>query len=186
MKRATVVLAVAVGTHCASGADPRADDEAVSAVGASRPRGHQAEVVPAGTGSLQAGIATRLFDRQTEVLSRVRGDDGVTYVAGLFSGRTAIGDWVLKSRGEDDVYVARVEADGRVAWARAVGSEAAESSPEITLQDARVRLFAMTSGEADCGGASLARWSSPMFFICVFSQEDGRLVGGGAFPTGSP
>lgn len=186
---ATIVIAAVVGIHCAIGTAPRADDEVVPSTGQERPGapGPAAplpDVPPEGAPPV---AVTRFFDRQTGVLSRANGGDGVTYVAGLFSGRTALGDFVLKSRGGDDVFLARVEPNGRVAWARSVGSREAESAPEVSVQeDGHVRLFAKTTGEVDCGGGPLGKWSSPMFFMCDFRPEDGTLVSAGAFPTGSP
>ena len=121
-----------------------------------------------------------------EDVSSARGDDGATYVAGLFSGTLTSGDFRLQSHGYQDVYLARIERDGRVAWARAVGSKREERDPRVTFEDGEVKLFAFTDGQVDCGRGPLGRtWSSPMFFFCVF-ERSGQAKSGGTFPTGNP
>lgn len=119
-------------------------------------------------------------------VSRATGDDGATYVAGLFSGAIASGDFRLASKGANDVYLARIEDDGRVAWARAIGSKGNESEPQVSFEDGEVKLLGFTDGAVDCGGGALGpTWSSPMFFVCVFAAT-GQPRSGGMFPTGNP
>lgn len=111
------------------------------------------------------------------------GDDGTTYVAGIFSGALRIGSSVLTSHGGDDVFLASVAPDGRIAWSRAVGSKGKESGAKVSFEDGRVKLVAMTDGAVDCGRGPLQTWSSEAFFLCTFAP-DGDPIDGASFPTG--
>lgn len=180
-------MLAAVGLHCGGRVDSStALDELTPR---SEPIADTEHAAPPTTG--ERGVAEEapafspMFVR-TSTVSRVRGATGETYVAGVFSGRIPAGEGFLESRGGDDVFVARVEADGDVAWARSVGSKGQESRPEVEFEEGKVRVFAFTTGQADCGGGPVGNtWSSPMFFFCTFSPR-GELLSGGIFPTGSP
>jgi hypothetical protein len=176
------------GIHCGSTASGLAQDDAEATAG-------PPSVAPAQRPAAATSDDSRdddrpapvrfLGDEDSSVTSRAVGDDGVSYVAGLFSGALAAGGATLRSHGGDDVFVARLERNGRVAWARAVGSKHAESSPRVTFRDGQVKLMALAGGEVDCGQGPLNTWSSDMFFLCVFGA-DGEPLNGGTFPTGEP
>jgi hypothetical protein len=185
MNRAATILLTAVGLHCGGRVDPSSNalDELTPR---SEPTADTEQAAPPAAVVAEEKPAFSPMFVRTSAVSRARGEAGETYVAGVFSGRIPVGEGFLESRGGDDVFVARVESDGEVAWARSVGSKGQESRPEVELEEGKVRVFAFTDGQADCGGGPVGTtWSSPMFFLCTFSPQ-GELVSGGIFPTGSP
>jgi hypothetical protein len=190
MKGAATIVLAAVGLHCGGRVDPSSTafdeltppSEPIADTGQAPP---PSAVEQAAAGAEEEPAFSPMFVR-TSAVTRARGEAGETYVAGVFSGRIPAGEGFLESRGGDDVFVARVEAGGEVAWARSVGSKGQESRPEVEFEEGKVRVFAFTTGQADCGGGPVGTtWSSPMFFLCTFSPR-GELVSGGIFPSGSP
>ena len=117
----------------------------------------------------------------TVFTSVVRGEDGALYAAGTFEGWLTVGDDTLKSRGAEDVVLVRLDANGRVAWAKSIGSNRAERSPKVTFAEGKVRILAETDGQVDCGQGDMGHWDSGMFFYCLY-DVDGTALGGGTFP----
>lgn len=180
----SVLLAAAVGIHC-SGPDPYAEDgmgggEAVGTeepVRAAPPPDEDA-ADPRWPRSAEAGPPSI-------ITTTAHGDGGALYAAGTFRGWLVVDDEAYRSKGEDDVFLVRYDADGRIAWVRTIGSVRAERMPKVTFVDGEVKLMARTDGEVDCGSGAMAKWSSEMFFYCMYDAE-GAALGGGSFPTGSP
>jgi hypothetical protein len=111
---------------------------------------------------------------------------GATYATGTFTDSVAIGDTLIRSRGDKDVFLVKLSPTGALAWVRAVGSVALESAPHVSLEDeGRVIILGMTKGEMDCGTGPLNTWDSPTFFLCIFGGPDGRTLAAGVFPTGN-
>jgi hypothetical protein len=121
--------------------------------------------------------------RTAKVTSTATTEDGLRYVAGVFSGSLEVGGLVLESHGGDDIFLAGLWPDSKVRWARAIGSKGNESAPKVTFAEGRVTLVAMTGGAVDCGAGPLNTWSSETFFVCTFGA-DGTPINGGTFPTG--
>lgn len=120
------------------------------------------------------------------ITSSVSDDKGARYATGTFVGVVAIGDTVIKSRGDKDVFLLKLDPAGKFLWVRAVGSASVESSPRVTLEGTgRVSVIGMTTGEMDCGSGPLPTWSSDTFFLCIFGGDGLSLVSG-VFPTGAP
>jgi hypothetical protein len=111
---------------------------------------------------------------------------GATYAAGTFEDDIVVGGTLLKSKGDKDVFLLKVDARGVLEWVRAVGSAYAETKPRVTLDGAGVNVIGMTEGRMDCGLGPLGTWSSATFFVCVFGAADGASLSGGVFPTGAP
>lgn len=120
------------------------------------------------------------------ITSSVSDENGARYATGTFVGVVAIGDTVIKSRGDKDVFLLKLDPAGKFLWVRAVGSASAESAPRVTLESTgRVSVLGMTTGEMDCGSGPLPTWSSDTFFLCIFGGDGLSLVSG-VFPTGAP
>ena len=117
------------------------------------------------------------------VTTSASASDGTRYVAGIFSGAIRVGPTLVTSHGGDDVFLARVQSTGHIAWARAVGSKGKESGAKVDFEDGRVKLVAMTDGAVDCGRGPLQTWDSETFFLCTFGP-DGSPIDGASFPTG--
>jgi hypothetical protein len=97
-----------------------------------------------------------------------------------------IGETLLRSKGDKDVFLMKIDSTGTFVWVRAVGSAYAEREPRVTLEGAEVNVIGMTDGAMDCGSGPLATWSSATFFFCIFGAADGASLSGGVFPTGTP
>lgn len=121
----------------------------------------------------------------TVFTSVVRGDDGALYATGTFAGWLTVGNDTVRSKGADDVVLVKVDAEGRITWVKAIGSIQQERSPKVTFLDGKVRILAQTEGQVDCGSGDMGKWSSGMFFYCLYSP-DGTALGGATFPTGAP
>lgn len=120
------------------------------------------------------------------ITSSVSDEHGARYATGTFVGVVSIGDTVIKSRGDKDVFLLKLDPAGKFLWVRAVGSASAESAPRVTLESpGRVSVLGMTTGEMNCGSGPLPTWSSATFFLCIFGGDGLSLVSG-VFPTGAP
>jgi hypothetical protein len=151
----------------AKGTEPSADEESAPSDGDRR------------WGTEVEGLPPALFT------TSVSGDDGAIYAAGTFAGALVVGGQRLRSRGADDVVLVKLDARGRVTWAKSIGSTREERAPKVTFADGTVRILAETRGEVDCGSGGMRTWSSSMFFYCVYAA-DGTAIGGDSFPTGAP
>ena len=191
-----LVLAAAVGIHCSAPAEqpgtssPELASEAANPAPGSATATTEAaaEKVPnhraRPTTDFWSVIADAVTTRVTSTI--VDPTSGATYAAGTFVDDVVIGGTFLKSKGDKDVFLLKVDAGGVVEWVRGVGSAYAETEPRVTLEGAEVNVIGMTAGRMDCGAGPLGTWSSDTFFLCVFGASDGASLSGGVFPTGGP
>jgi|GEM_PF-2199401 len=197
MRDVVVVLALAVGAvHCAAPVEREATT-AESGLGtpveATRARPAPEEGTPPASytgepvhvAGLDALVKTGEKPTVTSVAKDARGS---RFVTGTFRDRVTIGDTVLKSRGDKDVFLLKMEPSGALAWARSIGSEWQESAPRISVdaQTGKVTVVGMTDGAMDCGAGPLPTWDSETFFLCTFGNDDGTAIASGVFPTGLP
>lgn len=189
-----VIAAVSAAVHCgseglATGEGSEDSHEASAELSLARDGARWTELEPELAHELSASVRELLASDRFEaglggtVTTSASARDGTRYVAGVFSGAIRVGGTRLMSRGSDDVFLARVQAAGHVAWARAVGSEGKESGAKVAFEDGHVKLMAMTDGAVDCGRGPLRTWDSEAFFLCTF-EADGAPRGGASFPTG--
>jgi hypothetical protein len=185
----TIALAALAGVHCAAPTYSEAGDGAAAEQVATE----EPALVSPGTTSDDShtdkddprwginaeGLPPMLFT------SSVHGEDGAVYATGTFAGWLTVGGDTLKSKGDDDVVLVRLDANGRVTWAKSIGSIHEERSPKVTFVDGKVRILAETEGQVDCGSGDMGKWSSGMFFYCLYAP-DGTALGGATFPTGAP
>jgi hypothetical protein len=110
--------------------------------------------------------------------------DGATYTTGTFTGDIVIGKTLLVSKGEDDVFISKRNANEVVEWALSVGSVAEESAPHLALSSGHVNVIAMTTGNVDCGAGPLPNYANTgTWIMCEFDPTDGALVAGASFPV---
>lgn len=198
MRYATVgaLVAAAFGLHCGVPTDDPTDTSVPEVVAPAKPSRERpapapAEsavapsrsqlAVPALAALVHAGIAPR-------VTSTVTDDAGSVYVTGTFFGEVIIRNTTLKSKGETDVFLLKLDSTGGFLWVRGVGSAKVERAPRVMLSVAssRVTIVGLTDGDMDCGAGPMAPWSSGTFFVCIFGGTDGTSVSSGVFPTDSP
>ncbi len=79
-----------------------------------------------------------------EVVRSLTAPNGDIFIAGHFSGETFIGDVQLNSAGLQDIFVARLDASGRVLWAQSAGGELVDTVGGIAL-DASNNLYVVGS-----------------------------------------
>ena len=185
----TIAFAVLAGVHCSAPAysdsgvsasnDEVATEEPAAAPAGKTSSDDKADSDDPGFGVEAEGLPETLFT------TTVRGEDGALYAAGTFSGWLPVGGDMLKSKGADDVVLVRFDESGGITWVKSIGSNRDERSPKVTFIDGTVRLLAETEGQVDCGSGEMGKWSSGMFFYCLYGT-DGAALGGGTFPTGSP
>lgn len=194
-----LLVAAAVGIHCSAPAESSGDQssapELVTA-SPSTPPARQPEPEPDVGGPktpdhLEKNAPDLSFliedPEHTQVTSTVVDPTtGALYATGTFTDRVVIGGMRLRSRGDKDVFLLKVDAGGRFAWVRSVGSASEESAPRVKLDGTSVNLVGMTAGAMDCGTGPLPTWSSATFFFCIFGGTDGTSLSGGVFPTGAP
>ena len=91
----------------------------------------------------------------TEVVRTVSAPNGDIVIAGNFTGETVMGEFTLNSAGLQDVFVARLDAAGRVLWAKSAGGSLADVAVGLTL-DASNNAYVVGSlyGSAQFGGQS--------------------------------
>jgi hypothetical protein len=195
-----VLVAAAVGIHCSAPATDSTDTSAPELVSPAAPAGsderpraptafEDGSQPSTHTETVSYDLSAIITDTATTHVTSTIIDDqtGALYATGTFVGAVVIGNKLVNSRGDKDVFVLKVDADGLFEWVRAVGSASAESAPRVALDDpARVNIVGMTKGEMDCGAGPLPSWSSETFFFCVFGGRDGSSLEGGVFPTGTP
>lgn len=184
----TAAIAVVAGVHCSApsysgggedvSTDEIATEEASPSTGTPK-RAENSESEDPRWGIKAEGLPPTLFT------TTVRGDDGALYAAGTFTGWLTLGNDTLKSKGANDVVLVRLDANGNITWVKSIGSTLQERSPKVTFVDGTVRILAETEGQVDCGSGEMGKWSSGMFFYCLYGT-DGAALGGGAFPTGEP
>jgi hypothetical protein len=198
-----ILLAAAVGVHCSAptqSPDPKSSDpELVATPGTAQteaPRqaapsaDDQGPAPVEGTGLAAMAFAPFIADSAMAHLTSTVMDPatGASYAAGVFEGRTVIGGVAIRSRGDKDVFLMKIDSQGSFEWVRAVGSAMAESRPRVLLDDGtnHVQLVGTSRGRMDCGSGPMQIWSSETFFFCVFGRTDGAAISSAVFPTGAP
>lgn len=185
----TIVLAAAM-IHCSASAEKTAtsDGDVIAGRdnGGEAPRQPERLAPPEQDKQPPAATSSDGFTTLPSlVLTSVKGPDGATYVAGTYSGSIVINGSTFMSSGKEDVFIARLDVDKTVAWARSVGSLSSETGPRLSFEDDQLKLLATTRGEVDCGAGPIGTtWNSEMFFMCYFDNT-GAALGGVAFPTGA-
>lgn len=193
-----ILVAAAVGIHCSAPVESSETSE-TSEPELAAPAGRSGEqqrapAPPSDTNVDPTAPQTSLLDLSSViyggvppiVTSTVTDETGATYATGTFVGKVLIGNTVIKSRGDKDVFLIKLTPSGAFGWIRAVGSAALENAPRVTLDEGhRITIIGMTKGEMDCGTGPLNTWDSSQFFVCIFGGYDGSTLNGGVFPTGN-
>jgi hypothetical protein len=192
-----ILLVAVVGIHCSA---PVADDHSTFADDiVSKPAPAPEDSADPNSGAATpsqtaqptvAGFDALVKNGQRPIITSIVNDpNGALYVTGTFVDSVTIGGTVLRSHGDKDVFLLKLDSANAFQWVRSVGSAAAEWAPRVTTDtDGHVNVIGMTKGEGDmdCGKGPLQEWSSKTFFVCIFGGADGAALEGGVFPTGSP
>ncbi len=130
-------------------------------------------------------------------LSLAAHTDGSIYVAGRFAGTGTWGDTSLVSAGEDDVFLAKLDADGEPLWAVREGTVYSDYATDISLlADGTAYLSGVLDADLGGGTSLIAKYSSagtrawayqpPMYSnghqaLAIAAAEDGTSYVAGRF-----
>lgn len=100
------------------------------------------------------------------------GKDGTSVIVGGFAGTLDLGGGPLLSAGQDDVFVAKLDAKGEHVWSRRFG-DAGDQTAEAVAIDAKgnVLVVGAFSGAIDFGGGQLASTAGTDAFFVVFDPH---------------
>ncbi|MDI1448921.1 hypothetical protein [Polyangium sp. 6x1] len=112
---------------------------------------------------------------------------GSIYVGGAIRGATDFGDGKpVTSAGNDDAFVAKLDAEGNLAWAKRFGDEKAQRVTRIVITPSgRIVLGGVFAGAIELGGPSLASAGMNDVYVAELDAEGAhvfsRRFGGYAF-----
>jgi|JI10StandDraft_1071094.scaffolds.fasta_scaffold288263_2 hypothetical protein len=101
------------------------------------------------------------------------GPDGAVIATGAFTNKLRIaGKVVARSAGRDDVYVARFERDGTLAWVRTIGGAAGDLAYGIAVDDDGTSyVVGMIGGEARFGALTARHVGGRDVFVASFAPD---------------
>ncbi len=129
-------------------------------------------------------------DGDSGVAARMDGA-GNLYVAGGFNNTTTLGDTILSSAGQTDVYVAKLDADGNFLWARRAGGSGYDDAVALALDAAgNVHVTGTFVGPAEFGGITVAApeggyYGNGTLFLAKL-DADGNFLRASAVATAYP
>jgi hypothetical protein len=113
------------------------------------------------------------------VVSSLAGTDDGFVIGGSFSGSLRIANTVVTSAAKSDGFVARVRADGTLAWLVRVGGPGADAVQGVAVRGDRIAIAGTFAGGADLLGAALPAFdeNSPFAdgFVGVLDGEGRRV-----------
>lgn len=102
--------------------------------------------------------------------------DGSSIVIGVFSSAASFGDTKLTSAGNNDVIIAKLNADGSYAWAKQAGGNDTVIGLGITsLSDGTSIVTGMFQGAASFGGTTLTSSGSSDAFTAALDANGNWL-----------
>ncbi|MCK4694720.1 MAG: SBBP repeat-containing protein, partial [Candidatus Cloacimonetes bacterium] len=116
-------------------------------------------------------------------------DAGNIYVTGYFCGTATFGSYSLTSSGIDDIFVAKMDADGIWQWAKQAGGSFEDSGKSIALDSAgNSYVTGHFEGTAIFGSTSLTSSGSTDIFVAKLDVDGNWLyaisAGGSCFDFG--
>jgi hypothetical protein len=106
---------------------------------------------------------------ETEAISTLA--DGSAIVTGLFDGTVAFGSTSLTSAGDDDIFIAKVDASGAYVWATRAGSTGFDAGYGVsTLADGSAIVTGQFTGTVVFGTTSLTASGRDVFVAKVNSS----------------
>jgi hypothetical protein len=121
------------------------------------------------------------FDYATGIVNDAAGN---SYVSGSFDGTATFGDKRVQSAGNYDIYLAKLEPQGKVAWVIRAGGSQADEAYDLTIDPAgNLYVTGYFMGTADFGGQQLESVGDRDYFLAKYDTS-GKLVwvepGGGS------
>lgn len=123
-------------------------------------------------------------DSASTARSIAAGPDGTSVVVGLFSGSTTIGSTTLTSVGSNDVFVAKLGADGTWLWAKSVGGTESDDGRDVAvLPDGSIIVTGNFRSSVSFGSTTLVSQGGQDIFVAKLNAAGDwqwALRGGGA------
>lgn len=122
------------------------------------------------------------IDADADEIDGIAVDDrGNTAISGVFRGRVDIGEVVLDTRGEGDIFVASLHPDGTVRWVEHFGGAGDDNTYDLDVDgEGNVYLSGWFSGTVDLGGIELTAAGGTDMFVAKVSV-DGTMLWARAF-----
>ncbi|MCC6749853.1 MAG: hypothetical protein IT371_19465 [Deltaproteobacteria bacterium] len=106
----------------------------------------------------------------------VRDRSGDLFVAGTFYGEARLGDRQLKAVGEQDIFLARYAADGKLRWVKTWGGSDHDTVVSMVLGTAgELYLGGAISTQVDFDGQPARSLSGQNAFVARLDASDGRV-----------
>jgi len=128
-------------------------------------------------------------DRSTSIKTCSNGDFLLT---GWFKSPTlTMGNYVLKNSGNSDIYIARIDKEGIVLWAKSAGGSFDDEGNSITCDDKdNIYLTGMYESQSiTIGGTTLSNTGLHDIFLAAYNHSGelmwGKIIGGKNDDTGS-
>lgn len=117
-------------------------------------------------------------DGGTQIVNAVGVDaEGNVFAAGMFTGTLDLGGEALDSQGGADVFVAKLDAQGELVWARSFGGSAGEEATALAVgPDGDVIVAGTFEQDVTFGGAVLVNNGGRDAFVAKLNGRDGDVV----------
>lgn len=123
-----------------------------------------------------------LDQRVTGVAVDANGD---VLVIGELAGAADLGTGLLTSAGGDDLLVAKIGSEGKIAWAKRFGDAGTQAGRSIAVDAAgRVFVAGESSGPVDFGGGSIVIGSGGALFVAALDAAGNHIWSSGFARTG--
>jgi hypothetical protein len=117
------------------------------------------------------------------------GDNGLIAVAGSFAGSINLGGGIIKTAGEEDAFVAKVDSTGKIVWGRAFGGPTSDRGVGVAFGVGGALALTGTSDESiDFGNFALAPIlpnGPAMVYVAAFGAA-GTIENGWALGSSAP
>ena len=101
---------------------------------------------------------------------------GNVYVTGAFTGTATFGSFTLTNAGGSDIFLAKMDRTGNVAWARRAGGAGNDAGAGVAVDRAgNVHLTGTFQESAGFGGFSLAGGGAGSGFVAVLDRDGNTL-----------
>jgi len=123
---------------------------------------------------------------QVEVRQIAADGEGNVLVAGHFSGAMNLGDRTVRAAGEHDLFLVKLDANGKPRWGHAYGDAADQQMMRLAVDDAgNAVLMGWMAGRVDFGTGVLRGHQQSWDLFVAKLDPDGRAVWARRFGDGS-
>jgi len=104
------------------------------------------------------------------------GADGTSMLCGALLDSLDVGNGTLASAGLNDIFLARIDADGNALWSHRYGDAQAQEARDIAMSaSGEIAIAGATNGSIDFGGGPLTAGSDYDPFVAVLSPSGAHV-----------